>query len=46
MTLSRSAILALFLLFSFYLTSCNPKEEKQEVLNEEEEPGPRHLRVI
>ncbi|WP_194974340.1 purple acid phosphatase family protein [Aquiflexum lacus] len=46
MKLSRSASLALFLLFSFYLTSCNSKEEKQETLNKQEELGPRHLRVI
>jgi hypothetical protein len=46
MKFSLSTILAFFLLVSSYLTSCNPKEGKQEALNEEEDLAPRHLRVI
>lgn len=46
MKLSRLAGLSLFLLYSLYLTSCNPKEEKQQILIEESDLTPRHLRVI
>ncbi|WP_373494536.1 fibronectin type III domain-containing protein [Aquiflexum sp.] len=46
MKLSSSAILALFLLFSFYFFSCKPKDENQQVFIDKAELAPRHLRVI
>ncbi|WP_373523965.1 fibronectin type III domain-containing protein [Aquiflexum sp.] len=46
MKLSYSAALASFLFFSFFFISCKSKEEKQQVLIDEAEIAPRHLRVV